>query len=86
MVATGGRTTGYGIFVRSFSDFWFLESELLRVFYSIRAFAVIVASVAAQLVLTALYISPNTLTSAAFTRNNPIITAISADSHFYVLP
>lgn len=57
MVPKQSRATGYGIFECSFGVFWFLGSWLLGVLYDISIPAMVIISVAAQLVAIPLYIA-----------------------------
>jgi MFS family permease len=63
MVPKNSRATGYGIFECSFGVFWFLGSWLLGVLYDVSIPAMIVVSVAAQLVAIPLYLRSAKLTS-----------------------
>ena len=56
MVPKKNRATGYGIFECSFGFFWFLGSWLLGVMYSISLPAMIIISIAAQLLAIPLYL------------------------------
>ena len=56
MVPKKNRATGYGIFECSFGFFWFLGSWLLGVMYSISLAAMIIISIAAQLLAIPLYL------------------------------
>ena len=56
MVPKENRATGYGIFECSFGFFWFLGSWLLGVMYSISIPAMIIISIAAQLLAIPLYL------------------------------
>ncbi|MCH3960049.1 MAG: MFS transporter [Selenomonas sp.] len=57
MVPKNSRATGYGIFECSFGIFWFLGSWLLGVLYDISIPAMVLVSIAAQLVAIPLYIA-----------------------------
>lgn len=61
MVPKQSRATGYGIFECSFGVFWFLGSWLLGVLYDVNITAMIVVSVAAQLVAIPLYLASEKL-------------------------
>ena len=56
MVPKNNRATGYGIFELSFGIFWFLGSWLLGVLYDVSVIAMIVVSIAAQVLSIPFYI------------------------------
>lgn len=61
MVPKASRATGYGIFECSFGVFWFLGSWLMGVLYDVSIPAMIVVSVATQLMAIPLYLGSSRL-------------------------
>lgn len=61
MVPKASRATGYGIFECSFGVFWFLGSWLMGVLYDVSIPAMIVVSVATQLMAIPLYLASSRL-------------------------